>query len=154
MLDAPEDFHLQTPGLTRDGAVQALEQLVALQNEWTVLEKNLGESLYVDTLPHEGDIKQAILTLREGDAWYRIFQSHWRKAVGLHKALQRTKQKMPSHKRLEQLEQIIKLLALKEQWKASPTWIQFLGSSAPVTPTPLEGLSGSGTLESRHQSCV
>ena len=143
VLDAPEEhFHLQTPGLTRDGAVQALEQLVALQNEWTVLEKGLGDSLYVDTLPHEGDIKQAILTLREGDAWYRIFQSHWRKAVGLHKALQRTKQKMPSHKRLEQLEQIIKLLTLKEQWKSSPTWVQFLGSSAPVTPTPLEGYLG------------
>jgi transcription elongation GreA/GreB family factor len=140
VLDAPEEhFHLQTPGLTRDGAVQALEQLVALQNEWTVLEKALGESLYVDTLPHEGDIKQAILTLREGDAWYRIFQSHWRKAVGLHKALQRTKQKIPGQKRLEQLEQIIKLLSLKEQWKASPTWVQFLGSPAPVTPTPLEG---------------
>jgi transcription elongation GreA/GreB family factor len=140
VLDAPEEhFHLQTPGLTRDGAVQAIEQLVALQSEWTILEKDLGESLYVDTLPHEGDIKQAILTLREGDAWYRIFQSHWRKAVGLHKALQRTKQKMPGQKRLEQLEQIVKLLSLKEQWKASPTWVQFLGSPAPVTPMPLEG---------------
>lgn len=140
VLDAPEEhFHLQTPGLTRDGAVQALEQLLALQGEWTGLEKELGDSLYVDTLPHEGDIKQAILTLREGDAWYRIFQGRWRKAVGLHKALQRTKLKMPGHKRLEQLEQIVKLLGLKEQWKSSPTWTQFLGFPAPATPSPLEG---------------
>ncbi len=140
VLDAPEEhFHLQTPGLTRDGAVQALDQLHALQEEWTGLEKELGDSLYVDTLPHEGDIKQAILTLREGDAWYRIFQGRWRKAVGLHKALQRTKLKMPGHKRLEQLEQIVKLLGLKEQWKSSPTWTQFLGFPAPATPSPLEG---------------
>ncbi len=140
VLDAPEEhFHLQTPGLTRDGAVQALEQLLALQGEWTGLEKELGDSLYVDTLPHEGDIKQAILTLREGDAWYRIFQGRWRKAVGLHKALQRTKLKMPGHKRLEQLEQIVKLLSLKEQWKSSPTWTQFLGFPAPAIPSPLEG---------------
>ncbi|MDN3987024.1 DUF4011 domain-containing protein [Zwartia vadi] len=140
VLDAPEEhFHLQTPGLTRDGAVQALDQLHALQEEWTGLEKELGDSLYVDTLPHEGDIKQAILTLREGDAWYRIFQGRWRKAVGLHKALQRTKIKMPGHKRLEQLEQIVKLLGLKEQWKSSPTWTQFLGFPAPGTPLPLEG---------------
>lgn len=140
VLDAPEEhFHLQTPGLTRDGAVQALEQLLTLQGEWTGLEKELGDSLYVDTLPHEGDIKQAILTLREGDAWYRIFQGRWRKAVGLHKALQRTKLKMPGYKRLEQLEQIVKLLSLKEQWKSSPTWTQFLGFPAPVTPSPLEG---------------
>ena len=140
ILDAPEEhFHLQTPGLTRDGAVQAIDQLLALQAEWTGLEKELGDSLYVDTLPHEGDIKQAILTLREGDAWYRIFQGDWRKAVGLHKALQRTKLKMPGQKRLEQLEQIIKLLGLKEQWKASPTWTQFIGLPAPTTPSPLEG---------------
>lgn len=140
VLDAPEEhFHLQTPGLTRDGAVQALDQLHALQKEWTGLEKELGDSLYVDTLPHEGDIKQAILTLREGDAWYRIFQGRWRKAVGLHKALQRTKLKMPGHKRLGQLEQMVKLLGLKEQWKSSPTWTQFLGFPAPATPSPLEG---------------
>ncbi len=140
ILDAPEEhFHLQTPGLTRDGAVQAIDQLLALQAEWTGLEKELGDSLYVDTLPHEGDIKQAILTLREGDAWYRIFQGRWRKALGLHKALQRTKLKMPGHKRLEQLEQTIKLLGLKEQWKSSPTWTQFIGLPAPATPSPLEG---------------
>ncbi len=140
VLAAPEEhFHLQTPGLTRDGAVQALDQLLALQGQWTSLEKELSDSLYVDTLPHEGDIKQAILTLREGDAWYRIFQGRWRKAVGLHKALQRTKQEMPGHKRLEQLEQIVKMLGLKEQWKSSPTWAQFLGFAAPATPSPLEG---------------
>jgi transcription elongation GreA/GreB family factor len=46
---------------------------------------------------------------------------------------------MPGHKRLEQLEQIVKLLGLKEQWKSSPTWMQFLGFPAPATPTPLEG---------------
>ncbi len=140
VLDAPEEhLHLQTPGLTRDGAVQAIDQLLSLQEEWTSLEKELGASLYVDTLPHEGDIKQAILTLREGDAWYRIFQARWRKAVGLHKALQRTKTKMPGHNRLEQLEKIVKLLGLKEQWKSSSTWTQFLSVAAPVTPCPIGG---------------
>lgn len=140
VLGAPEEhFHLQTPGLTRDGAVQALDQLLVLQGQWTGLEKELNETLYADSLPPEGDIKQAILTLREGDAWYRVFQSRWRKAVGLHKALQRTKQKTPSRKRLDQLEQIVKLLGLKEQWKSSPTWTQFLGFPAPASPSPLDG---------------
>ena len=140
VLDAPEEhFHLQTPGLTRDGAVQALDQLLALQGQWAGLEKELNDTLYVDTLPPEGDIKQAILTLREGDAWYRIFQGRWRKAVGLHKALQRTKQRTPSRKRLDQLEQIVKLLGLKEQWKSSSTWTQFLGFPAPASPSPLGG---------------
>ncbi len=140
VLDAPEEyFHLQTPGLTRDGAVQAIEQLLALQGEWTVLEEYLGNSLYVDTLPHEGDIKEAILALREGDAWYRVFQGRWRQAVKLHKVLQRTKLKMPSNQRLKQLEQIVKLMGLKEQWKTSPTWAQFLGFPATANPATLDG---------------
>jgi len=139
VLDAPEEhLHLQTPGLTRDGAVQAIEQLLSLQKDWTGLEKELGDLLYVDTLPHPGDIKQAILTLREGDAWYRIFQNRWRKAVGFHKALQRIKTKIPSAQRLEQLEKVIKLLDLKQQWKSSTTWTQFLSFSAPAAPVPLE----------------
>jgi transcription elongation GreA/GreB family factor len=140
VLATPEEhFHLQAPGLTRDGAVQAIEQLLFLQTEWTSLEKELGDSLYVDALPHEADIKQAVMVLREGEAWYRIFQGRWRKAAGLHKALQRTKLKMPGRKRLEQLEQIIKLLGLKEQWQSSPCWAQFLGLPTPATPLPLEG---------------
>ena len=139
VLDAPEEhFDLQRPCLTMDGAVQAIERLRALQTEWTDLEKKLGDSLYIDTLPHEGDIRQAIMMLREGDAWYRIFQGPWRKAVALHKTFQRAKVKIPSHKRLEQLEQIIKLQSLKEQWKSSPTWTQFLGFSAPATPSLLD----------------
>ena len=140
VLDAPEEhFQLQTPELTRDGAVQAIDQLLSLQVEWTGLEKELGESLYLDVLPHEAEIKQAILTLREGNAWYRIFQSRWRKATGLHKGLQRTKLKVSAQKRLEQLEQITKLLSIKEQWQTSATWTQFLGFPAPATMTPLEG---------------
>ena len=139
ILDTPEEhFHLQTPGLTRDGAVQAIDQLLALQAEWTGLEKELDDTLYVDTLPHEEEIKEAILTLREGDAWYRIFQSRWRKAIGLHKALQRTKLTIPRQKQLEQLEHIIKLLGLKEQWKSSPTWTRFIGLPVPAIPYPLE----------------
>jgi transcription elongation GreA/GreB family factor/very-short-patch-repair endonuclease len=140
VLDAPEaHLHLQTPGLTCDEAARAIEQLLTLQAEWTSLEKELSDSLYVDILPQEGAIKQAILTLREGAAWYRIFQGRWRKAVSLHKVLQRTKQKMSSHMRLEQLEQIIKMLRLKEQWKSSPTWAQFVGIPAPGAPTTLDG---------------
>ena len=140
VLEIPEEyFHLETLGLTRDGAAQAIERLLVLQDEWTDLDNKLSDSLYVDALPHEGDVKQAILALREGDAWYRMFQGRWRKAVKLHKTLQRSKQKIPSHERLEQLEQISKLMQLKEQWKTSPTWTQFLDLPIPITQLPLDG---------------
>lgn len=140
VMDVPEEhLHLQTPGLTRDGAIQAIDVLLGLQKEWTGLEKELGDRLYMDTLPPEGDIKQAILTLREGDAWYRIFQGQWRKAIGLHKSLQRTKHGMSGEKRLEQLEQIVRLMEIKDRWKSSSAWAQFLGFPVPATPVPLEG---------------
>jgi transcription elongation GreA/GreB family factor len=141
VLDVPEEYlHLQTPGLSRDGAVQAIDQLLTLQFEWTELEKDLIDSLYLDTLPNQVDIKHSIVTLREGDAWYRIFQGRWRRAIGMHKALQRNKLKMPSHMRLAELEKIFKFLDLKEQWKASPSWIQFIGSPSLNSPiAPLEG---------------
>ena len=140
VLEAPEEyFHLQTPSLTSYGVVQAIDQLIALQTKWTGMEKELGDSLYLDTLPNEEEIKQAINTLREGDAWYRIFQGQWRKALKLHKGLQRSKQKLPGQKRLIQLEQIMKFLGLKDQWKSSPTWKQFIGSSAQAITVPLDG---------------
>lgn len=139
ILQAPEDFlHLQTLGLTRDSAVQALEQLLVLQNEWIELEKLLAEELYVDTIPDEAELKQAILTLREGDAWFRPFQARWRKAVGLHKSLQRFKHKKSGLQRLEHLERVLKLIGLKDRWKASLTWTQFIGMSAQNQPFPLE----------------
>jgi transcription elongation GreA/GreB family factor len=138
--DAPEEhLHLLVPGLARDGAAHALSELLSLQEQWNRLEKELNVTLYVDALPPVGDIKQAILTLREGDTWYRIFQDRWRNAVRLHKALQRAKLKVPSQKRLDELEQIGKLMDLKEQWKCSPTWVQVLGFPAPASPPLLDG---------------
>lgn len=139
VLEAPEEhFYLQTPGLTRDGSVSAIQKLLDLQNEWLDLEKELSEHLYLDTLPHEGEIKQAILTLREGDTWYRIFQGRWRRAVNLHKSLQRCKIKTTIQNRLTQLEKMIKLLDLKARWRTDPVWTQFLGLQAPPIPPALE----------------
>ena len=140
IVNVPEEhLHLQTPGLTRDGAERAIESLARLQREWIQLQRELDDQLYIDALPHEGNIKQAILVLREGDAWYRIFQARWRSAVSLHKSLQRTKQKISSRDRLKQLESVIALFGIKEKWKSSPTWVQYLGFAAPLEPQSLDG---------------
>ena len=140
VLDTPEEHvHLQTPSLARDGASKDLEHLDALQVQWSGLETALEATLYVDTLLPLKDIRQAILTLREGDAWYRIFQPHWHRAIWLHKALQRTKKTTPGDTRLEQLEQLTKLLSLKAQWRTAPAWTTVLGLAAPATPVPFKG---------------
>lgn len=140
VVDAPEEYlHLQKPGLTRDGAVQGIEAISALQERWAVLQRELDEQLYIDTLPSDSDIKQAILTLREGDAWYRIFQGRWRSAVSLHKSIQRTKRKLAGSERLAELESVASLLNLKEKWRTEPVWGQCFGTDMPTEPFALDG---------------
>jgi hypothetical protein len=93
----------------------------------------------LDSLPSVDEIKQAILTLRQGENWYRIFQSRWRRAVGIHKSLLRKKVRMPVTQRLNQLEEILKLTGLKRQWQTSSTWEKFLSIEVPAAPRPLDG---------------
>src|SRR5262249_19760256 len=51
----------------------------------------LSELLYLDMIPNEAELSEAILVLREGDAWYRIFQRRWRHACRFYRSLDRTK---------------------------------------------------------------
>jgi hypothetical protein len=138
-IDAPEEhLHLQTPALTRHGSVQALETLLNLQTQWTRLQDELEESLYMDHLPTLEDIKHSIFTLREGETWYRIFQSRWRNAVCLHKSMRRTKHKMPTDARLKQQEKVAQLLELKERTKTDPTWMNFIDCPSPSDSVHLD----------------
>jgi transcription elongation GreA/GreB family factor len=140
LSEAPEQYlHLHSPAITRDGAIEAIEALDAVQSQWVTLQTSLNESLYLDALPSESEIREAVLTLRQGDAWYRIFQSRWRSAARLHKYLQRTKTKVATQERLTQLEQIIKLTGLKRNWHSSETWQRHLGAQGSEVAVPLEG---------------
>lgn len=140
LTEAPEQYlHLHSPEITRDGAIEAIEALEALQSQWVALQTSLDETLYLDALPAEPEIREAVLTLREGDAWYRIFQSRWRGATRLHKRLQRTKTKVSTQERLSQLEQVIKLTGLKRNWQSSETWQRHLGVQGSEVAVPLEG---------------
>jgi hypothetical protein len=140
VAEAPEELlPLQSAALTRDGSHQAIEALAKLQGEWTDLAYDLDGVLYLDVLPSEGTLKQAILTFREGDAWYRSFQGRWRSAVATHKSLQRTKRRLGGSARLKQLERLVSLLQLKERWKTDPAWLQYIGFAAPAEPISLDG---------------
>ena len=140
MAEAPQELlHLQCAGLTREGSYQAIEALARLQREWTALVSDLDALLYLDALPPEGTLKQAVLTFRESEAWYRIFQTRWRGAVATHKSLQRKKRRVAARNRLAELERVIELLQLKERWKRDPAWLQYVGSAAPPEPIPLDG---------------
>jgi hypothetical protein len=138
VTDAPEQLlHLQSPGLIRSH--QAIEALAQLQCEWTELAAELDNVLYLDALPGEAALKQAVLTLREGNAWYRTFQGRRRAAVAIHRSLQRDKRRVPAQERLGQLERTIALLQLKERWRTDPAWLQYIGRTAPAEPIALDG---------------
>ncbi len=140
ILEMPEEhIHLQRNELAKNGATQAIEALLSLQGKWLALRVELEESLYIDNLPSGEDMKKAILTLREGDKWYRIFQKQWRSSVFLHKTLQRNKLKMQGKNRLAQLEKLAKMLQLQEKMQTDTAWKEFLGIDPPEDTMPLEG---------------
>ena len=140
ILMAPvEHLGLQSSELTREGAAKSISQLNNLQNEIISIETILNKKIYLDALPEIKEIKEAISTFREGDSWYRIFQSHWRKAKNVHIRLQKNKTKVPVKERLEDLEKIILWDSTKIKWATDPTWKTYLGISVPASPISLDG---------------
>ena len=139
VMDAPHElFHMQHPGLAREGCHRALVALAALQSEWTDLYATLNEYLYVDMLPSEDALKTSILALRGNSAWYCVFQRDWRSAVATHKRIYRAKQRLKVEDRLTHLEDVYKLVQLRERWKLDPAWTNFLGTAPPTVPSPLD----------------
>jgi hypothetical protein len=139
VMEAPHElFHLQHPGLAREGCHRAIVSLAALQNEWTELHATLNEYLYVDMLPSEDAIRMSILTLRGNASWYCVFQRDWRSAVATHKRIHRAKQRLKIEARLAHLEEIFRLVQLRERWKSDPAWANFLGTASPAVPSPLD----------------
>jgi superfamily I DNA and/or RNA helicase/transcription elongation GreA/GreB family factor/very-short-patch-repair endonuclease len=135
LIDAPvEAAHLQSPAIFKSNGLQLLEEIKAIQDQWVSNERELTESLYLDALPSDADIKGAISVFREGDAWYRIFQGRWREATRLHKSISRSKVGMPASERLRQLENLIQLIPLKEKWRSHTAWRAVLDISPPAEP--------------------
>lgn len=89
--------------------------------------ETLSEVLYLDMIPPESELTEAVLVLREGDAWHRMFQSRWRQACRLHRTLDKTKTKMSAARRLKELEGLLTLLKVTAIWHANPAYKDALG---------------------------
>ncbi|MEK6804650.1 MAG: DUF4011 domain-containing protein [Nitrospirota bacterium] len=89
--------------------------------------EKLSGLLYLDMVPPENKLTEAILVLREGDAWYRIFQSRWRQACRLHRILEKTKTKMTGAQRLQSLEAVLTLQTVAAKWNADQPYRDALG---------------------------
>lgn len=135
IADAPiQLLELQSSRLHHPKAVDEIQRLKNLLDRWSELKGKLEVQVYLDTLPSEDELRNAISVLREGDAWYRIFQGRWRKAIGLHKLLQKNKRSIPARDRLTNLEEINQLLIIREQANSDPAWQSYLEQSPPREP--------------------
>ncbi|PYT04565.1 MAG: hypothetical protein DMF60_14930, partial [Acidobacteria bacterium] len=87
----------------------------------------LDEIFYLDTIESTVEIGTAIATLRQGNTWYRMFQSGWRKACVTHRTLAKSKTRKSPSSRLRDLERLHALLKNMEQWKESHEYREALG---------------------------
>lgn len=103
---------------------KARDELHAIKCE----EAALSETMYLDLLPTENELVNAILILREGDTWYRIFQTQWRKACRTHRILDKTKSKKSGKQRHYELERLYSWQKAASNWNAEQTYKDALGT--------------------------
>ncbi len=133
VLEPPlEYFHLQSPLLNREGSIKSILHLKELKVQYLSVFEQLDNIFYLDPIPGEADLRQAVFTLREGFHWYSIFQSKWRAAIRFHKSLQKNKKRIPSSDRLKELEKLLALIALKKKFLTDPSWKNVLGITSPA----------------------
>lgn len=135
-----ELLHLRHEGLRDLSAGGALRGLQKQLREIQTNEKDFEAKLYLDSVPDEAELKEAIHVLREGDKWYRGLQASWRKAVALHRQLTRDKAKLPARKRLSELESLRAHLKSRRDWNESGNLKRFSGFTFAGEQTPLEDL--------------
>lgn len=138
---APDDLlYMRHEGMRHPHAHNALKTAKAVLTDVQAKRGELNKDLYLDMTPPESDLKAAILVLREGDAWYRVFQTRWRKATGLHKQLQRKKEKIPAAARLAQLEKLLTTCQRYEAWIRDAELRTYAGQNFKDYDTPLVAL--------------
>jgi hypothetical protein len=135
-----EVMQLRVDGLSGRNAVEILARALAERTRLQLAERSLNETLYLDQTPDSDSLRSAILTLRQGSAWYRFLQKDWRRAVKLHRGLQRTKQRLPPEERLNALEKLSDLEAGKRAWLESGPLKSTAGDNFDGVATPLEEL--------------
>ena len=138
---APRDsLHVQHKGLRGRHVVGVLERAMQSQLALERKRSTLNEKFYMDSLPSEADLASAILTLREGETWYRVFQKRWRDAVNLHKQTRRQKSKTVAAERQFELEQLRQLKGEEGAWRSDAGLIEAAGPHFKLEKTPLAEL--------------
>lgn len=146
-------WRLYHEGLADEEATAALELLDDRQTKWQQAHRGLEGRLYLDPLPDSEPLREAILTLREGAHWYRIFQRKWRRATRLHRRLLKGHKRVNAEDQLEDLEDIERYIRLREQWRIDPTWSRFCRRKPEAEPLALDGFLAISRWHDAMRAC-
>jgi len=134
ILDYRNDGLRQPVAVTR--LKQNLTELLRIQSE----ESYLDTLFHLDIVPSDADLAVAVQTLRQGDAWYRVFQGPWRSAVALHRRITKDKGKMATVQRLRELERLSRLRKDRATWVGNPGLQALAGRHFEAEQTPITRL--------------
>lgn len=149
---APLDLlHLRHAALATPHAATVLarsaETLVALKGA----RQSLDARFYLDMKPAEEALRESILVLREGNAWYRVFQPRWYRAISMHKKLQREKLKKTAAERLAELEELFQHDQQTRAWNSDEAMRCHAGAAFAGENTPLADLRQLAEWLAAHQ---
>ncbi len=135
---APLDhLDMRSAELAKPHAAEILNKGIVDRVRLQAAEENLASRLYLDQAPNDVDLRGWVLILREGDAWYRIFQKPWRTAIKAHQSLLRVKTKMAAAQRLVELEELSELRKGWAAWTNAPLLTRIAGVSTMSVDFPL-----------------
>jgi hypothetical protein len=80
------ELHRRSPELAIAGSAKVIEHAKKRMATISREKVELGERLYMDVNVVEREVEGIVQVLREGDEWWRVFQSRHRRAVVFHKA--------------------------------------------------------------------
>jgi hypothetical protein len=135
-----EALNYRHAGLNLPIAVSKLKESLAKSTAFLDTKAQAESLMYLDAVPTEPELMEAVRTFREGDAWYRIFQGRWRKAKRLHMALSRNKTEKSSADCLKNLELLVRLNSIRNELQNDHAIKEIAGVWFDAEKTPFDGL--------------
>lgn len=117
---APDrSLRFRHPGLNDPDARETIKKALTDKTRLFAKEQSLSSMLYLDNPVPDDALRESITALRQGSAWYRIFQKRWRQAIRFHRDLRRDKSKLSPETRLAELEDLNLFQKTKRDWHAN-----------------------------------
>lgn len=133
-------LHMRHEGLRGPASMVCLQHTKVKLLQLVAKRSQLGAFLYLDAVPDDSELSAAILTFREGHAWYRVFQRRWREAKALHRRLEQSKSKKTAIERQRDLEDLRDYQRARASIKSDAALSAAAGPSFKGEETPIAEL--------------